>query len=134
MADDNGMFFSSVFDEPEDDPLLEDEEPSSDASSEPTQQHEMPSWLDEEERTASSETEEDPDPAQKTIIVDQRSGKRKGLDELNRCIEEGWELVGLALHQPDNQSGSAAAPVNRQFVAELSQEGPSSLFDFGTEA
>ena len=128
MADNNSTFFGNVFDDPEDDPLLENENASSDASAESPEQYGTPSWVDDD---AASRENEETDRTQKTIVLDQRSGKRKGIDELNQSIEEGWELVRLALYQSDDQAGAGAAPVNRRFVAELSQEGPASLFDFG---
>ncbi len=147
MSDDSD-FFGNVFDDPEDDPLLGDDEPS-DSSSEETDSPEesfldddlgAPSWMSDERPNGQTDPDAAPSesapssatdpPNRKEILVDQQADDPTGLDELNAAVGEGWRLVQISLAQPDGEQASSRRAAER-FVAILKQDSPQSLFDFG---
>jgi hypothetical protein len=145
MSDDSD-FFGNVFDDPEDDPLLGDDE-SSDASEENDSPDESssldddlgaPSWMsdepangrDSDSSSQPSSSDASDEPTRKEIIVDQQADDPNGLDELNDAVGEGWRLVQISLAQPDGEQASSRQAAER-FVAILEQDSPQSLFDFG---
>ena len=137
MGDDS-KFFDSVFEDPEDDPLLGDEEPSSDPSARPDKRRAgAPSWMggpgDATTDRSSPDEARETGPNRKEIVVDQSADDRRGLDALNEAISQGWKMVRLSVSEPGDESGAAARGGHR-FVVVLEQEGPQSLFDFGAEA
>ncbi len=119
-------FFDSVFDEPEDDPLLGNESESSEEHSSSSERYGAPSWMDDVE-TSDQAGQTSNEPEQKKIVVDQRGDSSQKLDALNQAIKQGWEVVRLSLHQ-SAERGADQKP--RQFVALLEKDSPTSLFDF----
>ncbi len=117
-------FFDSIFDDPDEDPLLDDETTTSDevASS---ADHESPSWTDE-----TIDQTNDTDPSRKTLILDPRSGFGESLNTLNQSIKQGWDLAHLSLCSSDEEAEHTRGQASHQFVAVLEQEKPRSLFDF----
>jgi len=129
----DGNFFDDVFEDPDEDPLLGGEGASSEASSASPESRGAPSWMD-EENAESREEKTDREARTKKIVVDQRAGHGQDLDELNRAVKQGWEVVRLSYQRPGTTTGGAGTEGRRQFVAVLEQDGPQSLFDFGPEA
>lgn len=131
MSNDSN-FFGTVFEDPNDDPLLEEEKRSGCEPSEPSHSQEQPSWVDGEgaSGTASSSNTNDNEACRKQVVVDQRRDEAKGLDELNRAVDQGWRLVHLSLDRPNGEQATSRRAAHR-FVAILEQEEPRSLFDFG---
>ena len=131
MNDDHG-FFSDVFDDPGDDPLLGGEGASAESAETPEHQG-PPSWMSEEKRTngeADARSEKGGTEAgRKQIVVDQRGNEAEGIEALNRAVEQGWRLVGISRDRPDGEQATEKRRIHR-FVATLEQERPQSLFDF----
>lgn len=135
-------FFGDVFDDPEDDPLLEGETdaPDDNPSGSAEEETGAPSWMTEETTSRPPSNREphdreeanDPDSIceRKKIVVDQRNGEDRGLTELNEAVGQGWRLVRISLDRPSGQQAASRAEAER-FVAVLEQESPQSLFDFG---
>jgi hypothetical protein len=130
---DSSDFFGDVFDDPSDDPLLGESAGSSspDDSRSSADPQGPPSWAeggrDESERS-DSPPDQNHGPTRKHIEVDQRAGR--GLDELNQAVGQGWRLVGIRL-TPQNGHSDPTHREPSRFVAELEEERPQSLFDFG---
>ncbi len=134
--EDDSDFFGSVFDDPDDDPLLsgdESDESEGDGGTEADpRENGVPSWMSDDD----SETDADPSdssgmgPERKEIVVVQRDDSQEGLDELNEAVGHGWRLVQLSLAQPDGERAASRVDAQR-FVAVLEQDSPQSLFDFG---
>jgi len=129
----DSSFFDNVFEDPEKDPLLGGESASSEGASQSRESYGAPSWMG-EENTESSEEKTGREARTKKIVVDQRAGHGQDLDELNRAVKQGWEVVRLSYQRPDEATSGAGKGGQRQFVAVLEQDGPQSLFDFGPEA
>jgi hypothetical protein len=132
MNDDND-FFGDVFDDPEDDPLLEGEASSTDDPSETSDQPGPPSWMSGSPHPngeAHADDREEAGANQKRIVVDQQGSGGEGIDALNRAVGQGWRLVRISLARPDGEQAATARDAHR-FVATLEQERPQSLFDFG---
>ncbi|PQJ33998.1 hypothetical protein BSZ35_04655 [Salinibacter sp. 10B] len=137
MADDND-FFGSVFDDPEDDPLLggddseSEDTPSDEGNNTDPIENGAPSWVSDESSDTPSDASgpADTGPERKEIVVVQRGESQEGLDELNEAVGEGWRLVQLSLAQPNGERATSRADAQR-FVAILEQDSPQSLFDFG---
>jgi hypothetical protein len=132
--EDGSDFFGSVFDDPEDDPLLGGssggEEVSSESEPGPDPHDRgVPSWMSDDEADAGEADPGGTGPEQKEIVVVQRGESQQGLDELNEAVGEGWRLVQLSLAESDG-GGAAARKEEQRFVAVLKQESPQSLFDF----
>ena len=141
----NSDFFGSVFDDPNEDPLLGGEESAGEGPPEQPDSEKQPSWMFEGDehsngqasssngysngRTSSSNTGRR-DACRKEIVVDQRRAEADGIDALNRAVGEGWRLVRLSLDRPDGEQAASRTAAHR-FVAILEQEEPRSLFDFG---
>ena len=144
MSDDG--FFGSVFNNPEDDPLLHsDEDPSL-----PEEDDLVPSWMGEESDSAATEVEppksEDPAPApswapaedseapeeetseQKEIVIDSDKANSENLDAVNEAVQQGWRLKKIDLDLSPPLSSSSDARV----VVFLERESPQSLFEFGS--
>lgn len=122
-------FFDNVFDDPEEDPLLGDDPSSSEGNSpESAGDPGAPSWMDAENNQGAQEGRAGGDSREKEVVVDQRADHRQDLDEINRAVRHGWEVVRLSLRNPNETAGTGRA--SHQFVAVLRQEGPQSLFDF----
>jgi hypothetical protein len=119
-------FFDSVFDEPEDDPLLENESESSEDHSSSSERYGAPSWMDDGETNEQAENTAEKS-EQKKIVVDQRGDSGQELDALNQAIKQGWEVVQLSLH---NSAEGRPDQEPRRFVAILEKDRPNSLFDF----
>lgn len=134
--DDDSDFFGSVFDDPEDDPLLGGEETGPEDASENEEneadplENGVPSWVSDDSSGDGAHPSENAEPERKEIVVVQRGESQKGLAELNDAVGKGWRLVQLALAQPDGERTSARTKAQR-FVAILEQDSPQSLFDFG---
>ncbi len=127
MSDHN--FFDDVFDNPEDDPLLgDDPSPPEEGSSESADDLGAPSWMDAENTQDAQEDQAEDTSRKKEIVVDPRAGHRQDLNEINRAVRQGWEVVRLSLRDPSEAASADRA--SRQFVAILKQDGPQSLFDF----
>jgi len=135
-------FFGNVFDNPEDDPLLQGEaEEASSSADRAEREAGAPSWMTSETNTesASSQSVSDRREARdsgsvcerKKIVVDQRDENDRGLTELNEAVGQGWRLVRISLDRPSGQQAASRVEAER-FVAVLEQESPQSLFDFGT--
>ncbi len=126
-------FFGDVFDDPNEDPLLGNDDGPADETDERSDPHGPPSWMSDEEgsgeQTASSEGGCNR-AGRKQIVVDQRRDEAEGIDALNRAVGEGWRLVRLSLDRPDGEQAVSREAAQR-FVAILEQEQPRSLFDFG---
>lgn len=122
-------FFDDVFDNPDEDPLLgDDPSPPEGDSPESDSDPGVPSWMDAESTQDPQEDQAEDDSRKKEIVVDQRAGHRQDLNEINRAVRQGWEVVRLSLRDPSETAGADRA--SRQFVAILKQDGPQSLFDF----
>ena len=133
---DNDNFFGSVFEDPDDDPLLGGEGPDSKGSSDENNDIEgQPSWATEEvpangKADSSTEASENKDATQKQIVVDQHQEAGAGTDEINRAVEQGWRLVRISLPSTGREQAATTRKAHR-FVAILEKEEPQSLFDFG---
>jgi hypothetical protein len=127
MSTDND-FFGDIFDDPEDDPLLEGDSPPDDAAPGPAG---APSWMDDgASPNGRADSERDAGPERKQIRVEQGAENGEGIDALNRALGQGWRLVRLSLARPDGQQ-AASAQEAQQLLATLEQDHPQSLFDFG---
>lgn len=122
-------FFEDVFDRPEDDPLLGEEEPVA-----PDEQDVQPSWTREESEASEAYTsspagsrnaDHADGPEQKTVVVRQEASNTDGLDALNKAVQRGWRIDDL-----DLKSGRDEATTDR-IVVTLERNGPQSLFEFG---
>jgi hypothetical protein len=133
--EDGNDFFGSVFDDPEDDPLLggessETEESPPDPGSETDPRDTgVPSWMSDDESDAERSDSGEGGPDRKEIVVVQRGESQQGLDELNEAVGQGWRLVQLSLAQRNGERPGSHEDAQR-FVAVLEQESPQSLFDF----
>ncbi len=150
--DDPNDFFGDIFQDPEDDPLLDgdaDDEPAPGGPS-PSRDRPpdrgVPSWMTEEpdaERPGGPASTDapggspsptgdgrsgDPDASdRREIVVDQRAGR--GLEALNEAVAQGWRLIRISLAGAGESAGEQRAA--EQFVAILKPDTPQSLFDFG---
>ena len=133
MSEDSD-FFGDVFEDPDDDPLLGDEEGASEVpeSNEGPPDTGSPSWMSEDEKSAEdsgSNSGDETEAPKKEILVEQGSSK-EGIQQINEAIGEGWKLVRISLGQPDGEQASSQREA-RRFVATLEQDSPQSLFEFG---
>ncbi len=130
---DSKDFFEHVFTDPDEDPLLGEENAESGNSSDATGEESASAWQSEEVRSngashadvGSSACES---PNQKQIVIDQQKDAGTGVEALNRALEQGWRLVRISL--PNGEQRASAREAHR-FVAVLHKEDPQSLFDFG---
>lgn len=148
--DDPNDFFGDIFQDPEDDPLLDggaDDEPGGGPppSRDGAADRGIPSWMTEEpdaERPDGPASTDAPSPSSPTgdagsgepdaserreIVVDQRAGR--GLEALNEAVAQGWRLVRITLAPADGPADRRRA--TERFVAVLEPDDPQSLFDFG---
>jgi hypothetical protein len=134
--DDDSDFFGSVFDDPEDDPLLggnesePDDSPSDEQNGGDPLENGVPSWMDDESEDDEAGAADAGAAERKEIVVVQQGESQEGLDELNEAVGQGWRLVQLSLAQPDGERADSHEDAQR-FVAILEQDSPQSLFDFG---
>jgi hypothetical protein len=143
--DDPNDFFGDVFQDPEDDPLLEGDAPDDAPDGEPSSSRDgasargTPSWMADEPDSqrangsapsgpsSDDASDEANDPERREIVVDQRAGR--GLDALNEAVAQGWRLIRISLAQADGPAEEQRAA--ERFVAILEPDNPQSLFDFG---
>jgi hypothetical protein len=150
--DDHDDFFGDIFEDPEDDPLLDgdaDDEPAPGGPSSSrgrTPGRGIPSWITEDsdpERPGGPASTDAPGgPSSPTgdggsgepgaaerreIVVDQRAGR--GLEALNEAVAQGWRLIRISLARTEESAAEQQAA--ERFVAILELDTPQSLFDFG---